>query len=336
MKKIYTKIILSTSVFIVLAAIAWSLIYIHKQHEVIRESYYNNDCDIVYFKNGKVALWSKVAKEIVSPRVDNIFPCYHDTMSVFIQNSKYGYLNNITGNIEIPADKFDMAWDFDTTSGLAAVDVKRQIGFIDRKGHFVITPQYKYDPNTCSINIGFVNGCCILQNEDDLFGVINIHNEIVLPFIYDLIEEEYLGTRILMLNQMTGLMDSSFHIVMQPQYDDIIVTSQGIIVRNYSTNSQYMIDFDYKTKLTEYVFDDIVKIYIESLIVDYESPIFTESGYSKCYMNGLVGIIDDRTGKILIKPFWEDIDYHAPGIFKASLNDYGLFVLINSMGEITN
>lgn len=338
MKTRYTKtvIIISAVLFTVVALI---LIVVNQvnNNKVVDKEYYNHWFYIADFRNDKVALLSRHTGEISSPKVDYIFEPDKDSLAIFKSNMKYGYLNCKTGAVAI-MPVFDKAWDFDVQSGLAAVVGKKKMGFIDRSGNFVISPQYAYDEQYCHENFMFSEGYCIIPDGTGKIGVINTENRLILPAIYTRIEKEFKGNKILVINEKYGLADSCYNIVIAPEFDYIALNHQGIIITDYRTESQYMLAYDYKTVVTQYVFDEIEKIIIDNECNDEDMEngcsSVKQSGFSKFTINNKCGVINDRSGKIIIPAKWDDIEFHSEGIFMTELN--GGYFLVNSKGEFLN
>jgi hypothetical protein len=305
--------------------------------KVIDKEYYNHWFYIAAFRNDKVALLSRRTDKISSPKVDYISEPDKDSLAIFKSNMKYGYLNCKTGAVAIKP-VFDKAWDFDVQSGLAAVVAKKKMGFIDRSGSFVISPQYAYDEQYCHEIFMFSEGYCIIPDGKGKIGVINTENRLILPATYTRIEKEFKGNKILVINEKYGLADSCYNIVIAPEFDYIALNHQGIIITDYETDSQYMLAYDYKTVVTPYVFDDIEKITINNECNDEDmengSSSVKQSGFSKFTINNKCGAINDRSGKIIIPAKWDDIEFHSEGIFMTELN--GGYFLVNVNGDILN
>lgn len=346
MKKRKTFLFVWVTFFVVCTTSA--LIYLYHRHEkVVCSDAFNQYVELVTFKNGEVALRSIVSGKIVSPRVDEImdgtddfFGAVGDTVAIYIENNKYGYLNNKTGSILISADKYDLAWNFDHKSGLAAVVENGKLGFINHAGAYVIKPQYTYSNKYyAEQDFGFEDGYSLVPDTATRkLGLIDIRNKILLTPIYDDISATDFGFKLISINDKYGLADSSFHIVINPEYDNISLNQQGIVLADYVHNRQYMIAYDYKTVISDNVFDEIIKIYInmDNYDEDNETTVYSseESGYSKFYINGEAGIIDDKTGKIIIPAKWDEVEYHSEGIFLTFLGEKKF--LINTKGKIIN
>ena len=270
-------------------------------------------------------------------KVDKISDSGEDSLTIFVSNMKYGYLNSKTGVIAIKA-VFNYAWDFDYQSGLAAVVQNDQIGFIDCFGKYAITPQYKYDELNCHEDIMFSGGYCLIPDGKGRIGVINTDNQIVLPAIYSRIEKTFFGYSILVINEKFGLADSCFQIMIKPEHDYIALNHQGIVISDYRADKQYMLAYDYKTVITQYVFDNIEKIIIDTKQYEEDEEneclSYKHSGYSKFTINGKCGVIHDKSGTIIISAKWDDIQYHDVGVFLSVLDD--CYFLINIKGEIIN
>lgn len=314
-----------------------------KNHGVCTTSTFSEKFILVSYKDGKVCLQSIATGKPVSPRVDNIEEISFftdDTLVIFENNKKMGFINVNTGQITIPADRFDFAWNFDDKSGLAAVCENNKLGFIDAKGNYVIKPQYNYDHKIYKgQDFGFEDGYSLIpEAKTQRLGLIDIKNKMVLKPLYDNITKTEYGYYLIEIGDKKGLADSLFHIVLDPEYGYLSVTDQGFIVSEYKTNSQYLLAFDGRTKLSEYAFDNIERINIEEVFRndDNETEYYssTPSGYSKFTINEKVGVISDKTGKIIIPAKWDDISWHSEGIFSAQLD--GMYFLIDNKGRLIN
>ncbi len=346
MKKNVKKILIGLSIMTIGIVIVMILFY-QSHIRVVSSSTYNQYLEFVTFKDGKVALRSLKSGKIVSPKVDEIlggtgdfFMSDADTSSIYINNNKYGYLNNRRGDVLIKAEKFDHAWNFDAESGLAAVVENGKLGFINRQGDYVIKPQYTYrNAYYPAQEFGFKDGFSLIPDTSTRkLGLIDIHNKMVLKPIYDEISRIENGYTEISCEGKYGLADSTFRIVIKPEFDFISLNDQGIVLSDNKHNRQFMLAYDYKTIITAYVFDGVEKISIEEEYYDEgeETSVYSseESGYSRFYINDKVGAIDDKTGRIIIPAKWDEIEYHSQGIFLVGLDDNQF--LINTSGKIIN
>ena len=69
---------------------------------------------------------------------------WQDTLTVFRQDGKRGFLNVYNGKIEIEA-QFDRAWFF--SEGLGGVVKDGRLGFVNRSGELVVPYTFAYDPS---------------------------------------------------------------------------------------------------------------------------------------------------------------------------------------------
>lgn len=92
-----------------------------------------------------------------------------------IQNSKFGFLNRDTKQLQI-ACEYDNVGGFN--DGLCWVKKNDRMGFINCNGTIVIPVKYDF----CASN--FYNGYVTIRKEDK-WGILDKKGKIVLPFIYD-------------------------------------------------------------------------------------------------------------------------------------------------------
>jgi len=343
MKTNLKKISLALGALIIIGSMFFILKKICSNHSLNHKSSMNYYNDIAYFNNGKVCLMSKSDGKCLSKRVDVINYQYNDdSLLIFKDHEKYGYMSSITGEIIIPANKFDRVYEFDNESGLAAVVENNKMGFINKTGSYIINPQYDYDEfyyqqSECEpiFNNGF---CYIFDEKTGNIGVINTQNKIILAFEYDWIEWDSDGYIKITKDGYEGLTDESYNILFEPIYQSIEVTIQGFIISEEEPFRRYLMDFDRKTIITENVFDEVEKIYEKKLIKEYyyEDAEYelTESGFSRFSYDYNYGVIDDKTGKIIIPPLWDMVEYHSKGLFKALLRDN--YFILDTKGNIIN
>lgn len=251
-----------------------------------------------------------------------------DSLTVYVVDNKKGYFNLYSYTRQIPA-KFDLAWQFDNESGLAAVIENNKLGFINTKGIYVIPPHFpyhlnKYQGSSFIFHEGF---CLIPSGNSGLFGLINTSGDVVVDPVYQMIEKTEKGWLILKQDQY-GFLDSAFKMVLSPIYDKIMVIAEGIVVSRGTT--QQLLDFDYKTVLISGLFNYVYKLYSgDDTDTEHSDPSSTkleESGFSIYRINGKCGLIDDASGKVLSPPYYDDIFYYSPGVFRATLSDFSILI----------
>lgn len=132
----------------------------------------------------KTRIYDNVAKKVLLEDVKWVVVSEdHDSLAVFAQGDKRGYINRFTGEIRVPAT-YSRAWVF--SEGLAAVEKDGKLLFIDHSGNVVIDRNIEvYHEETDYV---FHNGYCLLKNPvDGNEGLINKKGDWVLLPEYECI-----------------------------------------------------------------------------------------------------------------------------------------------------
>lgn len=265
----------------------------------------------------------------ISRKVEVIFsnPAFGegDSLVVFMQKGKQGYMSSRTGEIVIAAG-FDRAWKFDAETHLAAVGIGNRLGFINTRGDVVIPAQYPYfsEDFMDDVDIIFRDGLCEVPNLNK-FGLINQRGEEILPAIYRSISAPCNGFRIVMTDDKAGLFDTKTGRIIWPLcFEYLDFTEKGIVVTETQGKytCKYMVSYDLRNRFP--VYDDVHTLYTGE--EDYESDGISGegvySGYSTFTVDGWVGVLDDGTGKELFSAQFEEVTYYAKGRFKVAIGEY--------------
>jgi hypothetical protein len=301
---------------------------IFSNHQVERVEDHSATLQKAVYGNDKQALINFEGKRI-SRKVDCVYtnPATDtgDSLTVFTHNGNQGYLSSHTGKIVIAA-RFDHAWQFDSESNLAAVGVKNRLGFINTQGEFVIPARYPYLSENFDDDFAFIfqDGQCVIPNLYK-FGLINQKGEEVLPAVYSSISAPGNGYRIIMSDDKAGLFDvRSSKIIWPLCFEYLDFTENGIVVTDTVGRSfcKYLVSYDLKSMFP--VYDDVTALFTEKEEYgeegSYEDGKYT--GYSTFDIDGMVGVLDDNTGKELFPAYFDDVSYYAPGKFKVTMGNY--------------
>ena len=172
-------------VLLIAGAIALVLYRDYKSAYFTREIWYNNTFQYEYSKN-TVRIRDISSGKFLTPKLTSICKGgVSDTLTVFFQGEKRGFLNVHTGKIEIPA-KYQKAWIF--SEGLGAVVMNGKVGFINKKGETVIPCRYAYNssfPKT--VDFLFKSGYCTVFDDSGKAGLIDKNGKWVIQPQYDYI-----------------------------------------------------------------------------------------------------------------------------------------------------
>lgn len=267
-----------------------------------------------------VRLKSNSTGKYLTPALSNIFTDnLKDSITVFFQDKKRGFLNIYSGDIVVPA-QFDKAWVFSEQLGAAVKDGK--LGFINNKGETVIPFQFGYRNQwKDQVDFLFKNGyCTVLEPVTGKHGLIDKNGKWVVLPQYDYINNPRKGFRLVKLNNQYGVMDSTFQFTLPIQYDWITYQENGFLLQ--SGYEKQLIAYDGKTVLQPFVYDNVYPLTYGTDKVDSDGNIIL----AKCDMNsyevaGRYGLMD-KNGKIITKPLYTAIDAISKDVFVCDL-DYG-------------
>ena len=186
--------------------------------EIVSDDYGFND-NIKLYRDNKGILSIKTCWGI-KRRFDWMQEASNDSLSLFLRNGKYGYINTNTGRILISA-RYRRAWAF--SEGLAAVQTNGLIGFINHKGSMVIEPQFPaYDKEL--VDYSFHNGVCVVSNGKRKYGIINQRGQWILQPKYSFVStcNEY---AIVSIEEGRMMITYDGNILNQSVLDDILELS---------------------------------------------------------------------------------------------------------------
>lgn len=253
-----------------------------------------------------------------------------DSITVFRQDGKRGFLNIYTGRIIIPA-QYDKAWVF--SEGLGATLRDGKVGFINKIGEIVIPFQYGYRTQwKDQVDFLFKGGyCTVLEPTTAKHGLIDKSGKWVVEPMYDYINNPERGFRIVKQSDKYGVMDSTLQFILPIENDYIEFYTDGFLLQN--GYEKRLVAYDGKTVLQPFVYDNVYHLTYGTDKVDEDGGIV----HAKCDMNsyevaGHYGLMD-KNGKIVTKPLYTAIDAISKDVFVCDLDHGGSKIMINSKGE---
>lgn len=302
-----------------------------------------------YFDKGIFYFNSQSSSNLLNLQPNKIYtPNEGDSISFYSSNKMFGLINTTNKGIIVPAIYYEDYWDFDPESGLAAVVINGKMGFIDRFGTLIITPQYDFNTDNYSgVSFQFQNGTCMVPSKHGKVGIIDTSNTILLEPIYDYLVFDD-GYYKIYLGDSVGMVDAKFNVIFAPVYDLVDKLDFGFVVKKHGEDNQFLLDFDLKTVLCENVYDGIASLYVASsdgydgdYYEDYEdseteNPMPAEKSviYSRVFVMGYQGVISNYTGKIVVPAIWDDIRFLSDDIFIANSGDF--WFALNAHGDFIN
>ena len=294
------------------------------------KSRYSNNYVLEWHK-GSVRLKDVETKKYLTPTFDNIYDgMIKDTLTVFFYKNKRGFLDVYTGKIVIPA-QYEKAWVF--SEGLGAVVKDNKLGFVNKTGELVIPCQFNWKkPSGETGEFLFKDGYCIVFNSLGKRGVINKTGEWVLQPEYDYISDLTKNLRIVYQNEKYGLLNTALQPIFPTEYDRIVIEDEGIIVSKGSDQKLY--DFDGKTILQSFVYNDLSDLHYNSGQVNESGEdIYVKSDYMSFSIRDKVGLMN-KNGKVIVPAIYKSISAIDKDLFSCGVASYEFNITINSKGEI--
>lgn len=300
------------------------------------DEYLSNDVDVRAFANGKYRVYNKVTKKYTTPRLDWVSePTKDDSLTVYALDGKRGYINAKTGEIVIDAEKhnYSRAWNF--SNGLAAVMVNDKVGFINADCEVIIPFQYEYFDNyeyESSYGFIFHDGYCAIENEDGKIGVIDTKGRWVLEQIYDHIGDiaGYDDYKLIVNDEMCGLIDDQYNFVFPIEYDDIKVLPDGFVLAK--DGKKWQIDLE----------GNVVNPFMYDWTSYLKYPIgYKEDGeieyafadYLMYEVNGEYGIMNRITGEPITLAIYSDVNMLSKDMFEVADSDSDAYILLDINGK---
>ncbi len=179
-----------------------------------------------------------------------VIPCKYEFAGLFkgglavvCIKKKYGFID-ATGKLVIAAD-YDYADNF--LDGLAVVERKGKLGFIDTTGKVVVPIKYNevspFRDGVSFVELGgkdlfidktgnevpepddviYTDGVAVdFSDEKEAFGVISKDKSIVVPYIYEYINDYSEGLAAASLNDKWGFLDSKGQVAIPFVFDDVL------------------------------------------------------------------------------------------------------------------
>ena len=268
-----------------------------------QEMYFNNE--------GRV--YDNVRKKVLIKNVDWVYKSKdNDSLAVFSQNGRRGYLSRYTGKIVIPAI-YTRAWVF--SEGLAAVERNGELLFIDHSGQAVIDKEFEVAAEE-PVYV-FINGYCRVQDTvSGKNGLIDRQGNWALKPEYDQIWNVY-GLWKVEKEGKCGVFSETIDTLCTPDKTDISIYEDYIDVR-FSDHTAKLLDHKGNV-LVDFVIDEISNIHYNTTTL---YPYETDGVYSEASVNAVADCLKymvrnsydqfyglmDRNGNRITPPDYESIE----------------------------
>lgn len=271
-----------------------------------------------------VRIYNAEADTYVTPKLKWVSEApWRDSLAVFCdKNERRGFLNVNTGEIVIDA-VYEHAWVF--SEGLAAVvEPEGKMGFIDATGEYVIAPEFDY---SASHDYVFKHGVCCIEDRYGNQGLLNREGKWVLPQEYSWID--YVAEADMFIPKKDGkeglIRNGSFEWVYPVEYDDIswtdAPTGEGFVLYKDYISKHVSIDGNV---INPFMIDgiDVLKYMTKCRPGEYDEYEISDKVMVFCVYD-LWGVMDKRTGRVLIPAKFGRIDMASKDIIQCSIEKYG-------------
>lgn len=271
-------------------------------------------------------------------------PAGKDSLVCFSDGKKRGYFSKHTGRAVLEPI-YSHAWIF--SDGLASVEEKGYIKFIDGTGKVVIDKRMPYNPEMDGYV--FHGGYCVVDTEDgELCGLMDKTGKMVLPLEYNSIQLAndfelwcvQKGDEMAVLNKelksVVPMMECDIYI----GGGTIDVTMPDHTMRKYDLQGQLINDFYIAdTKMLEYEKEDIVyrgeedecEAYTE-YEDDWYHPKATARLRSYVAGDGYEGLMT-ADGRVVTMPLYQDIEAIGEDLYLCTTTNYDK-VIVDGKGEL--
>lgn len=271
--------------------------------------------------------------EVITKGVDWIaVSSDEDSLIVYANNNKRGYINRFSGEISIPA-RYDKAWIF--LNGVAGVAEKDSVYFIDHSARPINGKKFRFNPK----NSGYVyhGNFCNITIEDGKMGLIDRSGNWAVAPEYDwIVAETNNYWRMRIGNKTNGLwyaFNDNAEQVTEMGYPEIEITEDLGIVATLPNHLQVSYGFDgvksniflvkeYETMYydTEKYDDNSEKIYAPTVLRRYR---VTDGHEGLC----------KEDGTIVTEPLYWEISPVGKSLYLCKFKDSSYAALVNSNGE---
>ena len=292
--------------------------------------------EIRHFSNNQAATYNKITDERLSPKVRWI-SCVpdRDSLTVFCdKEGKRGYLNVNTGKVVFNG-QYKHAWHF--SEGLAAVVVDNgKVGFINYDNEMVIPATYDYVVNYDYL---FKDGICIIPNaETNKYGAIDKSGVLKLAMEYSRIFKSYHeSTWYIRKDGKCGLVDADMSVIFEPIYDNVRSNPKERNAYLTSNGVKQLVSFDGDV-IQPFVIDEAWPLYYRANCHDSEGNMDFLHPYLVEVMvdYNCVGVMDTRTGKMVIPAIYSDINMISRDLLMAQLDGEENNIVFTSQGVIVD
>lgn len=278
--------------------------------ENVEARYYTDGTCRLYKRYGERKLSKKLKFVDSCPMTDDTLTSYQDL------NEKWGFIDINSGKVVISA-AYDKVWDFN--EGLAAVaDTEHKVGFIDKDGELQIQMM---DVDYRSGYYSFENGIAVLESPvTGLKGAIDKEGTWVLPMeFYNIFYPDDIGFMKVSDGDYWGLYDSSGNEIFPIIYDDIYYDKglDAVFIQKDGTKQLVTVSGEI---IEPFIVDNTQPLrYVVNCHSESENEYATHPYLVDYNIDIYHGVLDTRTGNVVIPAVYDSIEMISKDMFKASL-----------------
>ena len=287
-----------------------------------------------YLNGDEVRLIDWETKDPVSPKwrwVSDIPE--RDSIAVFCrrvgkgrhEKELRGFFNIHTGEV-VQEASYAHAWVFSEGLG-AVVGEDGRVGFLRPDGTWAIPPAFPYKTG---VDYVFRGGVCWIPDEDRKVGAIDPSGRWLVAPQYDWARPLSDSLYTVSLDGKVGLMDNTMQYIFPPEYDEVRLHPDGKRAAYLTKDAvKQLVTFDGKV-LEPFVIDSMVSLRYE----DDEEEYGRLSGYFSFRVGDGIGVLDGRTGRIILPAVFEDVEMPSANLFECDIDsDYEKRVLYDLDGR---
>ena len=312
-----------------------AFIWCRMEDRISNIEYISENVKAEYYTDGTCRLYERYSDTRLSKKLKFVDACPMTDDSLTSYQSlegKWGFIDMNSGKVVIPA-VYEKVWDFN--EGLAAVaDKDHKVGFIDKTGELQI-PMMNIDYR--SGYYSFDHGIAILEEVGTgQKGAINKEGAWVLPMkFYNIFYPDDSGFMKVSDGEHWGLYDSSGNEIFPIIYDDIYYDKglKAVFIQNDGIKQLVTTDGEV---IESFIVDRIQPLrYVVNYQPESESEYATHPYLVDYTIDIYHGVLDTRTGKVVIPAIYDSIEMISKDMIKASLGLENLeSVVFNRHGNL--
>lgn len=280
-------------------------------------------------------------KEIIPTKYDYASD-FKNGVAIIGKDREFGLVNH-KGKVILPVRYEEIN---KLSDNLFRVKTTLSYGFADITGKLVIGFEYDYASD-------FYQGLAVVKAEGK-YGCINKQNKPVFEFKYDDLEiSEFDDIVLATLNNKIGLYRLNKEVIYEPQFDELEGVNDSVI--KVKKNGKYALMNRQFKMVSDYNFEFIARFgNSQSRVVVYknrkyglyntitqklEIPMLYREvkmlpfGHTEIGVNGKVGIFDNKSGKEIIPPKYENVEVLARNLYGIYDSATKKYILVNAKGE---